>query len=250
MQPASVETKLSRIETLWTLVCRLQQGTVVSAATAQEQLLKRYGGAISRYLLGALRDSESADELYQEFALRFVRGDLKGADRQRGRFRDFVKGVLFHLIADHHRRRQRRPLPLSADVPEPSATDDSTAESDRQFLENWRGELLTRVWNALFEHQAQTGQPFFAVLQFRAEHPDLRSEQMAQQLGPRLGKPVTAAAVRQTLHRAREKFAELLLDEVAQTLENPTVDQLEEELIDIGLHEYCRPALEQMRSTA
>lgn len=249
MQRSTTEPKLSRIETLWTLVCQVQQGTVVSAATAQEKLLVRYSPAIQRYLLGALRDPEAADELYQEFALRFVRGDLKGADRQRGRFRDFVKGVLFHLIADHHRRRQRRPLPLCDDLPEPAA-DEPTAESDRQFLENWRGELLSRVWNALSEHQAKTGQPFFAVLQFRAEHPDLRSEQMAQQLGPRLGKPVTAAAIRQTLHRAREKFAELLLDEVAQTLENPTVDQLEEELIDIGLHEYCRPALEQMRGTA
>ena len=43
----------------------------------------------------AHRDKDAADELSQEFALRFVRGDLKGADRERGWFRDFLKGCCF-----------------------------------------------------------------------------------------------------------------------------------------------------------
>ena len=59
-----------------------------------------------------LRDREAADELSQEFSLRFVRGDLKGADRERGRFRDYLKGVLFHLIGDYWRRRKRAPQAL------------------------------------------------------------------------------------------------------------------------------------------
>ena len=53
--------------------------------------------------------------------------------------------------------------------------------------------------------------------------------------------------MRQTLHRAREKFADFLVQEVLQTLREPSVDQLEEELIDVDLLEFCRPALDKLR---
>ncbi len=49
----------------------------------------------------------------------------------------------------------------------------------------------------------------------------------------------------QTLHRAREKFADMLLDEVIQSLDNPNRETLENELIELGLLEYCKPALER-----
>jgi len=240
------ETKLSRIQTLWTVVAVAHHGPTEEVKSAQEKLLERYGKAVHRYLLGALRDADAAEELAQEFPLRFIRGDLHGADRERGRFRDFVKGVLFHLIADYHRRRRRSPQALALDAPEPAAAV-AENEPDQQFVESWRAELLEHTWKALRLHQEQAGQPFHTVLRFRAEHPDLRSAQMAEQLSSKLSKSVTAVWVRQVLHRAREKFAELLVDEVAQTLMEPSIDRLEQELVDVGLLEYCRPAEDQLR---
>jgi hypothetical protein len=56
---------------------------------------------------------------------------------------------------------------------------------------------------------------------------------------------LTAAGVRQALHRARQKFADLLLEEVAQSVEDPTPEHLERELVELGLFDYCRPALER-----
>jgi hypothetical protein len=75
----------------------------------------------------------------------------------------------------------------------------------------------------------------------------LRSPQMAKQLSAQLSKPVTAEWVRQTLHRGRDKFAELLLTEVADTLQEPSVEGLEEELSDLGLLTYCQTAVERYR---
>ena len=69
----------------------------------------------------------------------------------------------------------------------------------------------------------------------------MRSQNVS--LSAAIGKSWTAAGVRQTLHRAREKYADLLLDEVAHSLENPTVERIEQELDDLGLLEHCRPAL-------
>src|SRR5262249_10904360 len=89
-----------------------------AVADAQDVLLRRYGAAARRYLLGSLRDADAAEDLAQEFALRFLRGDFKGADPQRGRFRDFLKGVLSHLVAAYHRRR---PPPCPQTPPSPPA---------------------------------------------------------------------------------------------------------------------------------
>jgi RNA polymerase sigma-70 factor (ECF subfamily) len=247
MSDADLAHRISQIQTLWTVVGQAGgEGATRAVNAAQEQLLERYGKAVYRYLLGALRDSDVADEVYQEFALRFVRGDLAGADPARGRFRDYLKGVLSHLIGDHYRRQRKQPLALHPEH-EPAAAADEPALSDEDFLASWRNELLGRAWSALAQHEKQTSQPFHTVLQYRAAHPETRSEQMAEQLSSQMGKPVSAAWVRQTLHRAREKFAEILLDEVVQTLRNPTMSDLEQELIDIGLVEYCRPVLAQMR---
>jgi RNA polymerase sigma-70 factor (ECF subfamily) len=239
------ELRLSRIETLWTLVRRANEGTALAATDAQAKVLDRYGGAVRRYLLGALHDPEAADDLFQEFAVRFLHGDLHGANPQRGRFRFYLKGVLSHLVADYQKRQKRQPRSLPADHPGPAVAPPATTDSDREFFAGWRAELLARAWDGLARLERRTGQPFHAVLRFRAENPRMRSPELAEHLGRQLGRGLTAAGVRQTLHRAREKFAELLLDEVRQSLDDPTDEELQDELLDLGLLDYCRAALER-----
>ena len=41
----------------------------------------------------------------------------------------------------------------------------------------------------------------------------------------------------------REKYVDLLLDELAASLHEPTAEQLEQELIVLGLLDYCREGL-------
>jgi RNA polymerase sigma-70 factor (ECF subfamily) len=88
------------------------------------------------------------------------------------------------------------------------------------------------------------------VLRYRVDHPGLRSPELAAGLSERLGKPVSAGAARVLLHRARDAFAELLLDEVIQSLAGDSLDLAEEELIELNLLEYCRPALDRRRGRA
>ena len=49
--------------------------------------------------------------------------------------------------------------------------------------------------------------------------------------------------MRVLLHRARERFADLLLEEIAHSLDDPTPDALQDELADLDLLEYVAPAL-------
>jgi hypothetical protein len=113
------------------------------------------------------------------------------------------------------------------------------------FLDSWRHELLTRAWEALGRARGQTDQPLYAALRLRADQPDLDSAGLAERLSARLGQPVTANWLRQLLYRARKEFADFLLDDVIQSLDSPTAEQLGQELLDLGLYEYCRPALER-----
>lgn len=236
--------RLSRISTLWTLVNQAHHGAADAVPDAQRQLVERYSGAVHRYLLGALRDAEAADELFQEFCLRFLRGDFRRADPERGRFRDFVKTAVFHLIVDHQKRR--RPQPLEGD--EPASAPSPAAEAEQAFLQSWREELLEHAWQGLADLERRTGQPCYTLLRFRADQPLLSSEEMAEQMGAQLGKTFTVASLRQALYRAREKFTDLLLAQVKQSLQEPTDENLEQELIDLGLLAYCRPALDRRQA--
>src|SRR5438093_7304269 len=69
---------LNLIPTLWSLVRRAHSDPLDEARAARRQLLERYGGAIRRYLRRLLHDPHAADEVFQEFALQLLQGDLRG----------------------------------------------------------------------------------------------------------------------------------------------------------------------------
>jgi RNA polymerase sigma-70 factor (ECF subfamily) len=245
MSPESLNRRLCSITTLWGIVREAHDGEAEAAREAQRQLLARYGGAIRRYLVASLRDPEVAADLFQEFALRFLNGNYRKADPERGRFRDYVKTILYHLITHFHKQRQRHLHQLAPDHPEPAVEPAPDPERDPEFLSAWREDLLARCWTALAEAESRGGQPLYTALRFQAENPAMRSPQMAEELGRRLGKPLTSTGIRQLLFRARGKFADMLVEEVAHSLGNPTDEQLEEEFRELGLLEHCRPALER-----
>ncbi len=241
MEQEELQQRLSQISTLWTMVFQAHQGSPGAVSLAQQALIQRYGGAVYRYMLGAVRDPDVAMDLSQEFALRFVRGDFRRAAPERGRFRDYVKTALIHLVNDYHRARQAWPRQLAADAPEPAGPASASVDTERDFLDSWRTEILERTWKALAEAQPT----YHAVLLYRVENPDATSPQIAEALSAQLGKPLTADGVRKTLQRAHTKFAELLVDEVACSLETPTPEELRQELRELDLLRYCQSAVER-----
>src|SRR5882757_7198073 len=97
---------ISRIQTAWSMV-REAHGDHTAVQSAQQRLLDKYGVAVRRYALSALRDEDAAEEVFQEFALKFVRGDFGKASPDRGRFRAFVKTIVYRLIVDYQRRAKK-----------------------------------------------------------------------------------------------------------------------------------------------
>ena len=255
--------RLSRVSTEWSLVFEANrpaasEASLAEAVAARQKLLLRYCGAIERYLLSALGDADAVSEVSQRFALCFARGDFKNANPEKGRFRDFVRTVLFHQLVDYRREIQKQKerhgqLAGISEVAVASGSLGPAQQAQDDFLRSWREELLDRAWSALAEQQRQHGGLRFTVLRLRADRPDASSAELTAELSAKEGREFTATQVRQIVHRARESFAELLLDETICSLDAgaaagpPNRDEIEQELIDLGFIGYCREALAARR---
>ena len=241
------DTHLSQIATRWTLLLQAHGENPAARYAAQGELLPRYCAPVYRYLRALVQDDSTAEELSQEFALRFLRGDFRHADASRGRFRDYLKSALCHLAREFAVRVRARFQPLPDDeeraVAHTSGSDSSgsSAEEDRRFLELWRAELLNRTWLALESASAAQGDRFYEVLRLKSDEPSRTSAALAEELSRRHARAFTAEGVRQTLHRAREKFAELLRAEVAASVPTNDSAEVDAELAELGLLVYCPP---------
>ncbi|MBY0522097.1 MAG: hypothetical protein K2R98_01785 [Gemmataceae bacterium] len=246
VDPDALDQRLNQISTIWTMVRSAHSSTADRRQEAQEALLQRYQRPIYRYLLYVLRqDAHTADELFQEFALRFVRGDFQGADPDRGRFRDYVKRALLNMVINYQKQKGRdrkHGENLELELEQFAAPDDSAAE----FLQCWRKELLDRAWAALAASSGANGPLLSLVLRSKVEFPRMTAADMAERLTEHLrpDQPFSEVGMRKVLQRAREKFGELLLDEVRNSLQTSDRPSLEEELKELGFWVFCRKALD------
>jgi DNA-directed RNA polymerase specialized sigma24 family protein len=99
------EPQLSELSTQWTMLFQAHHGTPEQVSDALRLMMLRYSGAVHRYLLKTVGDPDEAQELDQEFALRFLKGSFLKYDPNVGRFRDYVKGAVRNLMIDYHRRK-------------------------------------------------------------------------------------------------------------------------------------------------
>jgi RNA polymerase sigma factor (sigma-70 family) len=236
---ATVSADLKHITTFWQQILAAHEDNPDSAVEAQRQVLERYCGAVFRYLSGAVGDVHVAEDLAQDFAVRFLRGDFRNADPARGKFRGLLTTVLRNLVIDHQRRKRAAVILLEHEL---SANELAPPEQlDELFVEQWRRELLQQAWRELERADSEGRSCFYQVLRSRADYPEWSSDQLALHLSAELGEEVNAAWVRQTLRRARVRFAQLLRQEVRTSLEDADPDRVEEELADLKLARYCEP---------
>ena len=242
-EPTPQEKRLSSIVTDWDGVMGAK-GSADSEEVARHrsQILARYSGCVHRYILAVTKnDRHVAEDLSQEFALRFVRGDYQNVDPAKGRFRDYIKASLRNLVFDHFRHNQKEELLASAG--DKIADDDQTGQLsvlEKQFNENWRQQLLTQAWSRLAEFEKESNNWFHTVLIVRSQNPDATSDELAALMSEKTGEPVTSDWVRQKLHRGRKKFSDLVTDEIRSSLSIHDKSTIEVELAELGLQKYIQ----------
>jgi RNA polymerase sigma-70 factor (ECF subfamily) len=204
-----------------------------------EDLVSRYVDAVTRYIHLKLRDKHLADEVLQDFWTKLLSGKLAGADRTKGRFRDYLRTVLHRLIIDHYRTRKLQSLP-------PGDLLDAS-QPDADFDRVWRDAVLKRVMSRLLTYQAATPKNRYAsVLELRGDFPDATIDELAERLSQSAGTPMSPEAFRKNLQRARSKFVELLILELKETIHPTSNEDVEAEIYDLGLgylyRRYMNPA--------
>jgi len=235
-----LHSRLEAIQTRWSLIHQAHvAGTPQNATVARQALVLRYAKSVRRYVGGIVQASDDADELAQDVVMRLMKGDFAGADPNRGRFRDLLKTAVRNMVRNHWAKANRR-RPADVQLDAIAGSEAADPAWDAEFQRN----VLEHAWDALrdFERKMPTN-PAYTLLKLRAEFPDANSDDLAAKLGAKLGKAIRADAGRQMLRRARLRFAEALVDEVACGLADPSPARVAEELASLGLLVYVKDFL-------
>ncbi len=186
----------------------------------------RYLVTVRRQLLAILGSSDHADECLKLLIAHLV--SVGFGEYKKGKLRDF----LIRAIRSTAKTRL-------AELPEnqrSGASIESIMNDNEKWLSFWRTGLLERAWRSLeqLEHK-NPEMPMFSVLHCATTKPKQPGQPLAQRIKAERGLELTDARIRQILPEARAMFAQLLADEVAETLEKPTPKDVKIELQTLGL---------------
>jgi RNA polymerase sigma factor (sigma-70 family) len=210
--------------THWTVVLQAQSDSP-AADDALEKLCRTYWRPIYSFLRRqGIAPEEAKDVTQGFFALLLERRDLSAVRKEKGRLRSYLLTSLKHFLSNERNRamaikRGQGQRLISLDQLhqgeragfEPA----DTATADQIYERRWAMTVLNQVLARLEEeHRAAGKMQLFEQLQKSfTDEPDRSSQvNIAHDLG------MTENAVYQAFHRFRQRYRELLREEVAHTV--------------------------------
>ena len=220
--------------THWSVVLAAQ-GPTPAAQEALEKLCRKYWRPIYGFVRKQGTDSEEAKDLTQGFfALLLERRDLNQVRKEKGRLRSYLLTSVKHFLSNERNRAMaikrgegQRLLPLDqfgeGEGIEVERSDRLTA--DQIYERRWAFTVLEQVMARLRDEYRIAGNAVLferlkALLTDEADRPS--QAQIADELA------MTENAVNQAFHRLRERYRQLLREEIAHTVTAP--GDIEDEL--------------------
>ena len=223
------------VTTHWTVVLAAGDRASPLAAEALEQLCRLYWYPLYAYVRRKGHSPQDAEDLTQAFFAHFLEGNyVARASRQRGRFRSFLLTSLQNFLAHEWERARavkrgggRTLLPWDEVSVESryqlEAASDLTP--DKILEERWASTLFQKTLAGLQQEFAAAGHS----KQFDRLKGFLSTEAQAgayTELAASLG--MSAGAVAVAVHRLRQRYGELVREEIAHTVSSPA--EIEDEL--------------------
>jgi RNA polymerase sigma-70 factor (ECF subfamily) len=216
--------------THWSVVLSAADTDSPRAEQALEQLCRTYWYPLYCFVRRHGHSSSDAEDLTQAFFAHLLeRGALKRVAREKGRFRSFLLASLKYFLADEWDKGQalkrgggRALASLDAEGTEQryqrECSDELTAE--RLYERRWAMSVLDRTFVRLREEFTTAGKV--------ALHDELRLLQddnasdgaSYAEVAARLQMPV--GTLKSHVHRFRQRYRELLCEEVSHTVAAPT----------------------------
>jgi len=231
MDSPSLESELKSCNTArfatthWSVVLTARQSSSPAAQEALERLCRTYWPPLYAYVRRQGHDVEESKDLTQAFFARFIDRHYFGhASPKEGRFRSFLLTSLKHFLVNdwEHARAQQRgggQIPISLDVATnyegawAGPVDEASPET--MYERQWASTLLQSVLSRLEQEHASAGtSELFEALKSRVWGTQEAEsyERLAQRLGQKEG------ALRTAAHRLRQRYGELLREEIAHTV--------------------------------
>jgi len=223
--------------TRWSVVLRAGGASPEEAHAALEQLCSDYWYPLYAFVRRKGHSPEDAADLTLDFFAKLLANDFtQGLTPEGGRFRSFLLTSLNRFLIDEwHRgqclKRGGGMQPTSLDVliathgeSEYLALADHHESPERVFQRAWAETLLNRVLTRLGSECSTRGDSRFRLLRpfITGVGDAAKLTSVAEQLG------LSLSALKSLLHRFRERYRELLLDEIRQTVgdQGDTRDEL------------------------
>ena len=221
--------------THWSVVLAAGDNAHSRSAAALQTLCQSYWYPLYAYVRQKGYGAQDAEDLTQSFFMHLLNRDRLGRlTRDRGKFRSFLLTALNHFLVDQWKRgsAQKRGGGQSIfrlDVQEAETryrqepVDTTTPE--KLFEQNWAVTLLNTVFVQLQQEQSDKGKgEQFEQLKFclTGQRSAVPYAELAEKM------KLSESALKVLVHRLRQRYRELLRQEVAHTVSGP--DEVEEEL--------------------
>lgn len=211
--------------TRWSLVAAAGRSSSAESAQALAVLCETYWYPLYAYVRRGGHGAHEAQDLTQEFFARLLaRGNLRTADRQRGKFRTFLLASLKNFLASEWRKEQAQKrgggcaaVSLDFAVGESRYSLEPAHEltPERIFERRWALTLLDQAITKLRDEFVNAGK----VDLFDSLKGTLGGESAAASYGEIANRlDITEGAVKTAAHRLRRRCRELLRAEIAQTV--------------------------------
>ena len=214
--------------THWSVVLAAEQQESPQAADALETLCRTYWYPLYAFVRRQGSRPEDAQDLTQGFFAHLLRKDfLSGVGPEKGRFRSFLLACLKHFLADEWEKARaakrggaRPELVLNLEQAEERYQLEARVEATAENLydRRWALDLLDRVLDRL-RHEAVASGKGTVFDHLRGCLLGERPAETYAQLGAKLS--LSEAAVKVTVHRLRQRYRELLREEIAHTVARP-----------------------------
>ena len=220
--------------TQWSMVLCAGGQEQHAAHIALEQLCQRYWLPLHAYVRRRITNVEDARDLTQAFFTHLLeKNTVSHAMPERGRFRSFLLTAVKHFLINDHERQQAQKrcggmkrLALDFESGESRLSIEPAHEEtpERIFERQWVLTLLETVMRRLQAEFGASGKSKqYELLQGAiTAGENLDYAYLAGELQS------TAAAVRQMATRLRKRYRELLREEVANTVDDPS--EVDEEI--------------------
>lgn len=223
--------------THWSVIWQASQPGAANSQAGLEQLYRRYRQPLFGFIRSRGYSEEDAEDLVQGFFAKAIEKEYFGkADPQKGRFRSFLLMALTGFLCNEHDKRtsQKRgggqptlPLQVQAQDSETVILEHAVdhMSPEKIFDRQWALALLEQVLNRLrAECDAAGNARSFEELKcfLSGAEPKRPYGEIAMVLG------VNEVTLRGSVLRLKRRYRELLLQEIADTVEGP--EAVEDEL--------------------